>query len=181
MKILFFSDLHGQIDQLQTLLKKQDAMSADWILNCGDFFGGYSPQEAITQELSRLYLSNPAQKLSVLGNNDSSTLLSLISNQPYAQSIVQTIGDIHITMTHGHLGSAEMFLGEQPKTPWRLFIEGHTHVARLKKVGTSLYLNPGSLSYPRSQLPPTYAILKEKTLSVKALENDRVFHSEILD
>lgn len=133
MKILFFSDLHGQTRQLTALFHKQDMASVDWIINCGDFFSGYSPQEASTQELSRLYLQHPAQKLDVLGNNDSSSLLALISKHPYAQGLSKTIGNMQITLTHGHLGSAETFHTHNAQATWQIFAEGHTHVARLKK------------------------------------------------
>ncbi|NIZ19482.1 YfcE family phosphodiesterase [Entomospira culicis] len=182
MSIIFFSDLHGEVANLELFLQQPDVANAQWLIHCGDFFQDYhplSPQEAL--HLANLLNDHPAQKLSVRGNNDTLKQLDLFTFPTAQKSITEVIDSYSITLTHGHWGSAQSFAPQsKSRNLWQIFVEGHTHVARLYRDNKEIHLNPGSLSYPRSQLPPTYATLKNKTLTIKALHDGRVYFSEIL-
>jgi hypothetical protein len=51
-----------------------------------------------------------------------------------------------------------------------LFISGHTHVAKLIHLPEEpITLNPGSLSSPRDNSPPSYALLSSDEIVIKNL------------
>ena len=49
---------------------------------------------------------------------------------------------------------------------------GHTHVYMLKHEDGVTYLNPGSISFPKNDLPATYAVMEGNHLEIRGLEDD---------
>ncbi len=158
------SDLHGSAGALSLLVAKAKAVQAAAILVAGDLV----PQENPT--FRQLLLEAPLVYL-VRGNCDSSyafhqaglTLPPLLLRLPW--------GSRTILMTHGDQLPYSEELNLQKGD---LFISGHTHLPRLQETsGGILLVNPGSPTYPRTALGPTYAILDADGVSIRTFDDDR--------
>lgn len=142
MKIVLTSDIHGNKNALeQILLRHKDA---DLYLDAGD------------SQLSPLELS---PFISVKGNCDYNIdlLPSLTLLTPLGKLYIQHLP----TIPYSVLYDEEI----------KIIINGHTHIPSIRKIENTYFLNPGSLSYPRSKDVGTYMVIDLKdTIDVKILE-----------
>ncbi len=74
-----------------------------------------------------------------------------------------------IYMSHGHVYNEANL---PPLQKGDIFMYGHTHVLRAEKKGDITFLNPGSVSIPKEGNPPTYAILENRTFTIKTFEGE---------
>ena len=133
MKILVISDTHGDLRNLERVLKNGEQY--DMLIHCGDICG----DEERVQRLAGIPF------FGVSGNMDFSGIL------PY-ERIVEA-GGKKIFVAHGHrLGVnfdtvelAEEALAEKAD----IALYGHTHVPEVHEQDGITIMNPGSLSYPR--------------------------------
>ena len=138
MQILLVSDSHRHNEYLEELKNKYPLM--DLYLHAGD-------SESQEFEICNF--------VTVRGNCD------FYYNYPEYRNIITAFGNILIT--HKPTDLYKYKAKYQPS----IFIYGHTHVPTLKKEGSLFYLNPGSLVYPRSNLGPTYMVIKIQKDSVE--------------
>lgn len=80
-----------------------------------------------------------------------------------------SFGGLDIWMSHGHIVS------EPEYGHYDVVITGHTHITSLKKIGDTIYLNPGSASRPRGRSGASYATIEFQDNAV--LFNTRVLES----
>ncbi len=157
MKILVFSDSHGDTTTMQSALKKH--RSAEVVLFCGDgcrdvntVCSGY-PDKAV---------------FSVCGNND------WYCNAPNFLTV--ELAGKKIFMTHGHLFGVkqgyERIINLGRENGSHIVIFGHTHKQLTTVESGMLLLNPGSVGYGGNY---TIIEIDEKTGKIRAVEypNDR--------
>lgn len=140
MKLVVFSDAHGDRKVIQRIVKFN--MDADYYISLGD------------SELPHKFLL----ELDVL---------AIKGNYPLdAGFVFEKILDVEgkkVLLTHGHKLNLSSGLipmityGTQQNVD--IILYGHTHVARADRVQDLLMINPGSVSRPRSDNPPSYLIL----------------------
>jgi uncharacterized protein len=139
MKILVISDSHGKAKLLKQIITK---VSADYVIHCGDF----CTQE---KELPRIPLTV------VKGNCDFADIL---------KEKIQIINGYRFLITHGHQYQVKTGLlslkyrAQEVKANIVCF--GHSHYPFCQQVDNILFINPGSITTPRSFPYPTYACLK---------------------
>ncbi|WP_042146211.1 metallophosphoesterase [Paucisalibacillus sp. EB02] len=138
-KIVILSDSHGLTNDIQ---KIKDREKADLVFHCGD-----SELREDAKELENV--------ITVAGNCD------FYGNFPIDQKKV--INGITFFVVHGHLHNVKMNLmnlayrAEEENADVICF--GHSHIAGAEKVGTKLFINPGSIRLPRLRTEKTYAVL----------------------
>ena len=138
MKVLILSDVHGQIETLQTILERHQDVDA--CLSAGD------------QELPQSWLDKHAIQ-AVYGN----------AYQDSGQAIIQTVFDAwRVVMVHGHQHhvhrSDHGLVQLMVQTQADMVVHGHTHVLRLTKTEKGYLLNPGAVSHSRSSFPSSYVV-----------------------
>lgn len=157
MKYLVISDNHGDEAILQAVAKKFEEQ-VDLMLHCGDSC------------LAKEKIANMGYH-SVLGNCD-------YADYP-EKSLINTATD-KILLTHGHLyevgfGLNKLSLAAKEEQANLTFF-GHTHCLGCEYQAGCLYLNPGSISYPRGQyqkLGGTFAIVETTSSHIKVQYYDR--------
>lgn len=140
MKILLVSDSHGDDQILKTLYNQYPNM--DLYLHAGD---------------SQSNPENIKPFISVMGNCD--------YNYDFLDHIKIKTPYGYLYMEHDH-GRDFKELLENPNI--KIYVCGHTHIPEIKKVNDKYFINPGSISQPRSYKGKTYAILdinKDKILA----------------
>ena len=144
MKILVVSDTHGRIGNFEKILDIEEPI--DMLIHLGDLEGDEDYINAFMNCTVHL----------VGGNND------YFSSLPREQEFY--IKDKKVFMTHGHnyyvnrgLEGLEA-VGKVKGADIVMF--GHTHVPCLVEKDGIIYLNPGSVTYPRQTgREPSYMII----------------------
>ena len=150
-KYVIFSDLHGDRQSLELLLEQVDQSKISLFVCSGD----------VGMERVRDLLT-PLPLLLVRGNCD-------FHHPAPPRYATATFRKRVLFVTHGHIirGWEE---APYPLSSDDLFISGHTHVAKLIHLPEEpITLNPGSLSSPRDNSPPSYALLSSDEIVIKNL------------
>lgn len=145
MRILVISDTHGCEMDLPEVLRK--ARPIDALIHCGDMEGG--------EERIRQMAGCPC--CFVRGNNDFFT--------DHEMEVVYTLENCRILVTHGHWYGVSMSMEHLKKAAREQNVQvvlfGHTHRPYAQESDGILFLNPGSLSFPRQPgRYPTYLLLE---------------------
>ncbi|KRL03069.1 metallophosphoesterase [Liquorilactobacillus capillatus] len=157
-KILVVSDNHGDHQILDKLITKYTG-KVDAMFHCGD--SELTPDDQVFNYFKV-----------VTGNCD--------YDPHFPEYLVQEVGGTRVLLVHGHLLNVNMGLerlslfAQERQAQVALF--GHTHRLGVEYVDNCLYLNPGSISYPRgeySDLGGTYAIIKITTAQFEVSYFDR--------
>lgn len=145
MKIVIFSDSHGQLRQAQGVLEQlQDRV--DMVFHLGD-------HDSDAALLQKSFPKIPFHK--VKGNND-------FSMETPSTQLVRACGRCFL-LTHGHRQKVSWsydtlsYWAEEQGADMVVF--GHTHVAYNDAKGRVHLFNPGSISQPRDSHIPTFGIV----------------------
>lgn len=145
MKLLVISDTHHYLDNAQDVLMRIGTQM-DGVLHLGD-------HDTDAAELQKEFPALPFHV--VKGNNDYS--METPNNQ-----MLRMCGR-NILLTHGHKQNVYFsydsisYWAEEKGADAVLF--GHTHRPFYDNHGRVLLLNPGSISLPRGDTTPTFAVL----------------------
>lgn len=150
MKILIFSDNHGEVDNVERIIKINQPL--DYIFSLGD-------SEMKEKDLSVL------------------DVIGVKGNYPYEPKFPYElnfrISGWNCYFTHGHLYNVKSGLTKLKEkafiNQFDLVLFGHTHRIHLEEENNTIFLNPGSLSTWRSNENPTYAIInvEENNIEIK--------------
>ncbi|ADY14594.1 YfcE family phosphodiesterase [Sphaerochaeta globosa] len=162
--LILASDIHGSAFALHLLVGRAKQYQAEKILIAGDLCPPDSPE-------FRTLLTQEAETLLVRGNCDGSYEFS--NAKIHLPPLVQRLqwGERTLVMTHGDRFPSPY--GLDMKTG-DIFISGHTHTPHLARQEDGIItINPGSTTFPRTPLGPTYALLFEEGISIRSLDDDR--------
>lgn len=180
MKLFFMSDIHGSSYYTGLALERFRQEGADYLIILGDILyhgarnplpKGHNPKEVI-----RLLNQYSDRIIAVRGNCDSE-VDEMVLDFPLMSSYSNLLLDgLRIFLTHGHIYNEDQMvdLGENS-----LFVYGHTHIPRAEKKGPIYFLNPGSISLPKENNPNSYAILEDRTFTIRDLDGGLLRQLEI--
>jgi len=162
MKLIIMSDNHNNIKAVEEIYTRH-FKEADLFLHCGD---------------SQLPYNHPllSKFLKVGGNCD--------YDRSYPKELTKDLTENHrLFMTHGHHYDVKMSLDrlwyKGLETGANIVCFGHSHCVEVEMIKHILFINPGSVTFPRNTREKTYATLtiaKEK-LIVNILQTD---HGKVL-
>ena len=172
MKYLICSDIHGDAAGAQAILKAYEEERADKILILGDILyhgprndlpAAYDPKRVIS-----LLNDNKEKILAVRGNCDTE-VDQMVLNFPILAdyAFIETDG-LRIFATHGHKINKN---SDTPFAEFEILLHGHTHIPAIEEFGNkNTYLNPGSVAIPKGGYAKSYAILENRTFTVKSFD-----------
>ena len=178
MRIGLISDTHGNIDGWQ---RAWDLVLHDTelIIHCGDVLyhgpkfapaAGYAP-EGLAEAIN----SAPVPVLIARGNCDSDVdqlVLEVPLQQPY---LLAQWDDVRLLATHRHLMVLEEMITLAGKWQVDFLVTGHTHVSRVRRIGSLTPVNPGSPTYPLAEEEAlqrkTCAVIEEGVIRGLAIES----------
>ncbi len=188
MKILVFSDLHGNIYTFNKLLNTKEFKEADNIIFCGDIFGYYYHQDEIIykmREINNLHI--------VLGNHDK-MFIDMIDNKLCSHDLCSKYGKSYIlakssiseenieyirklpckkevildnnkfSIQHGSIydninGRIYPDTEIDIDKQYNYIIVGHTHYKMKREIEGIKLINPGSIGQPRDGGKPSYVVI----------------------
>ena len=160
MKSFVFSDLHGDEGAMRKVMRLLEEEKPDRILLLGDILhGGYGGGFS---DIGNLFRSIEIPILAVRGNCDnSSDSMTLGFDLPEARGIYFVMHVIHLSHAYPYLyfpaGDVVLF--------------GHTHRKCIYVERGVLYMNPGSVSFPRDGVA-SYGIIEERSFSLKDMDGN---------
>ena len=171
MKILVASDIHGSALYCGELLKRIEVENPDKVLLLGDLLY-HGPRNALPGEydckkVADMLNSIKDSILCVRGNCDAEVDQMMLEFPIMADYIELLTGKTDVFATHGHL------YGETNPPPigkGDILLCGHTHVPALRNHGTFTYMNPGSVSIPKSDSYHSYMIMEDGVFEWKTLD-----------
>lgn len=151
MKILFFSDIHGKLDNLKYIDELERTNNFDKIVVLGDLCS-YSSYHDSIDVIN--FLNKYLNKLIITrGNCDSEFVMKLI-NVSTPDTVELKVDDLNLYLTHGHLYN----YSKNYKYHNGILIYGHEHIPYIKCENDMVYICVGSISLPRGNSKPSYLI-----------------------
>ena len=166
MKILFISDIHGITDNLKIIEKKIKEKNIDKLVCLGDLYytgPSYEGKNKVNSKKVFEFLTKYCDILvCMMGNCDSNVDIKA-SDFPINSglSLINTDG-LDIYITHGNEYSFEK---NRKFNRIGVLVYGHEHIPYIKKNENMVYINVGSISLPKNNNNPTYAIYENKNIS----------------
>lgn len=169
MSLLIISDIHGCKNNLLTALANPHEF--DEIILLGDFLN-HGPRNPILPDYDPIgvseILNNIHNPIAVRGNCDSEVDQMLLNFNMFEDFKLIQRYNKEIFITHGHIYEPEQ---DGSKLHYDIFISGHTHLPYINKNDYGITFNPGSISMPKENHPPTYAILNKEGIIIYTLDH----------
>lgn len=171
MKLLFASDIHGSYYYTKLLIEHFEEENADKLILLGDILY-HGPRNPLTKEYNPAkvadILNEYKDKIICVRGNCDSEVDQMVLQFPISADYNQFVIDGYsFFITHGHLFD-ESILTASDKN---IFVFGHIHLPVLEKKHVYL-LNPGSISLPKENNPPSYAIYENGIIKIKTFTNN---------
>lgn len=173
MKILFISDIHGIIDNLNIIEEKIKKENIDKLVCLGDlYYAGPSYNNSHQVDSSRVLnflMKYQNILICMMGNCDS--LVDVKASDFPINSGISLINtdELDIYITHGNEYNYEKSRKLNRKG---ILIYGHEHIPYIKKKENMVYVNVGSISLPRNNNKATYAIYDNKKITIYDIDNN---------
>ncbi len=155
MKAMVLGDTHGDVTYLGKALEIFEEEKIDRLYLTGDLL----PQSAKMLD----FLS--AKIVAVSGNCDSYYQTEQSVHFPMPLINYTGFNGKTVAITHGHFYDAYSI-----PIDYDILILGHSHVSTIRRLGSRLVLNPGSLAQPRDGIH-SYMILDEKAIRLFDIVN----------
>ena len=168
MQLFFASDLHGSLPATKQMLEKYNQSSAQHLVILGDILNhgprnpvpdGYQPPA-----VAELLNNYSDQIIAVRGNCDSEVdqmLLDFPMLESYAWVLLED--GKRLFLTHGHIYNGD---NHPSLKEGDIIVHGHTHIPVAEQVDSFFVYNPGSITFPKGGVLPSYGIFEHNTLKV---------------
>jgi putative phosphoesterase len=177
MKLLIASDIHGDLESCQLVLKAFVDEGCDRLLFLGDllYHGPRNdlPKTYAPKAVIELLNAKRDVILSDRGNCDTEVDQMVLNFPILADYAYLDLDGLSVFATHGHHHNTET---PPPLREGEILLHGHTHVLKCVEFrNKNFYLNPGSAALPKEGNPRTYMIYESRTFTVKTFDGKTVF------
>ena len=175
MKLMFISDIHGSYADLQQVFDVFQKEKADKLIILGDYLNhgprNPLPESYDTKKCAELLNSNKTSIIGIRGNCDSEVDQMMLEFPVLESSCRIFIDDISVYLHHGHKKTTEELSKFLPAKT--VVLSGHTHIPIIIEENEFIFVNPGSISIPKSEEGRCYGILSvekdKKSVEIKGL------------
>lgn len=169
MKALVISDVHGIKTNLEKIKTRYIQLKCNKLIVLGDIYWGNSEGDYEPIYIRKFLESFKEHLICIRGNCD---FRINPEEEPYPiekDNIVNLENNIYIT--HGHLYNEKNWMLENS-----VLIFGHYHMPFIEQIGSNTFINPGSISKPRSENLPSYLLIDGNEFTIFDI-NDRILYS----
>lgn len=180
MRILIASDIHGSASRTGQFSDQVNKLRPDMVLLLGDILyhgprnplpDNYSPAEVIN------ILSGLDVPVTAVRGNCDADVDQLVLPWHLAESAWIIDGGHRLLAVHGdHLPEDKSKMKAWPGTA---ILSGHTHIPTAEKNGSLHWWNPGSISLPKNNYPPSFGLYEQGKFRVLGFD-DQVIMEDIL-
>ncbi len=179
MKILIFSDIHGSLKSalnIENLIQKE---KPEMIFILGDvLYNG--PRNGVHPDYNPMEVANILNKYAdkikaCNGNCDSRIDMEILKFDMPLVNKVKVDNKEYILM-HGDQPLSSLFKPSKGD----IILSGHTHIPKIEVHEGILYLNPGSITFPKQEdKKRTYMKIENNIVSLYAYENELLFEKNM--
>ena len=175
MKYMFASDIHGSAYYCRKMLDAYKEEQADRLVLLGDllYHGPRNdlPRDYAPKEVIPMLNSLKSEIFAVRGNCEAEVDQMVLDFPVMADYCILAIDGRTFYATHRHIYNENNL---PPLKDGDILIHGHTHVLRADQKENCIILNPGSVSIPKEDNPPTYAVLEDRVFAIKTFDGDTI-------
>lgn len=178
MRIMFISDIHGIKTNLEIIKRRYEELNCTKLVVLGDLYyigprnilnGGYD-----INYVKDFLMSFRDNLICIRGNCDSDVDIK-VSDFP----IINELGLIStenkdIYLTHGHIYNENNW----QKTN-SVLVYGHLHTPFIKEKDGNIFINPGSISLPKSEEGPTYLVLEDDKFVIYDINDKKIVEKHL--
>jgi len=173
MKLMFASDIHGSGFYAEKLKEIYYKNKMDKLILLGDLLY-HGPRNDLSVEY------NPKKVIDILndmkqeiicvrGNCDSEVDQMVLEFPITADYSTILIENKTLFITHGHIYNKDNL----PKIKDNyILIHGHTHIPTIDIEENFIYINPGSITFPKQGNPHTYMVYEDKEFKILDLNGN---------
>lgn len=169
MKILVFSDFHGDVDGMHLAIEISHREAPDKTVICGDLFSSWS---STSYDVANLVSKLVGVLYLVRGNNDRTHAEMYLPCSLEEYAVMYHFGRT-LFFTHGDRYNG--YRVPPMLTTGDAIIHGHTHIGQIGVYNGLYVLNVGSLCRPRGDLP-NYLVLDEDGATLKDTDGQILRH-----
>lgn len=171
MKLMIASDIHGSAYYCEKLLKAFAAENPERLLLLGDllYHGPRNdlPKDYCPKKVIQMLNGIKDKIICVRGNCEAEVDQMVLEFPVLSDSLLIFLDGNLMFATHGHIYN-------ENKLPalhsGNVFLQGHTHIPVMKKLGDCFFINPGSVSIPKENSEHSYAVYENCTFTLKNLD-----------
>lgn len=175
MKYMIASDIHGSAYYCRKLLEEFEASGAERLILLGDilYHGPRNdlPKEYAPKEVLAMLNAYKDRIYCIRGNCDTEVDQMVLEFPILADYALLAVDGLTIYATHGHVYHADHL---PPMQKGDILLHGHTHVLKAEACGDITVLNPGSVSIPKEDNPPTYGVLEDRVFRICDFEGNTI-------
>jgi len=173
MKMLFASDIHGNIYGAESLLEAVEREKPDFVAFLGDFCG-YSENEIFGEVFGKMTVPYSY----IRGNCDDPYTLKRFGFCPTAYLGKEKSDERTVWFSHGHMyDPAALPVGIKAGD---VFVSGHTHIPEIFCKNGINIINCGSMARPRNGCEKTYAVIDRGSAYIKNDLGEIILQSELI-
>jgi putative phosphoesterase len=181
MKLLIASDIHGDLESAELVLRAFKDEGCDKLLFLGDllYHGPRNdlPKTYAPKAVIELLNANKDVILTVRGNCDTEVDQMVLNFPILADYAYLDLDGLPVFATHGHHHNTQT---PPPLLKGDILLHGHTHVLKCEEFGNgNLYLNPGSAALPKEGNPRSYMVYENRSFTVKDFLGNVIFKKEL--
>ncbi|MBO5289249.1 MAG: phosphodiesterase [Spirochaetales bacterium] len=171
MKLMIASDIHGSAFYCDKMLNTFAKENPERLLLLGDLLyhgprndlpKNYEPKKVI-----RMLNGIKDKIICVRGNCEAEVDQMVLEFPVLSESLLMFLDNRLIFATHGHIYNKDKLPALQPGD---VFLQGHTHIPVLGKIGDNFFMNPGSVSIPKENSEHSYMIYENQSFTLKNLD-----------
>ena len=175
MKILVASDIHGSAYYCRKMLASYEKEGAERMLLLGDilYHGPRNdlPKEYAPKEVIAMLNAHKDEIYAVRGNCEAEVDQMVLQFPVLADYCLLPLKHKMIYATHGHIYNADHL---PPMKEGDVLLHGHTHVLKAEQREGFILLNPGSVSIPKEENVPSYAVLDRGVFTIKDFDGNEI-------
>lgn len=177
MKYYIVSDIHGSSKNIKKVLDYFD-LDGDYLLVLGDILyhgpRNQIPESYEPKEVMALLNERKDKILAVRGNCDGEVDQMVLDFPITSDYLVLPFENYKIFMTHGHLYKEFPWMNEND-----VILSGHTHIPVARQEG-KIFLNPGSISIPKMEHVPSFAILENHVFTIYDVDKNVILSYKLI-
>ena len=174
MRILIASDIHGRLQAAKRLEDIVADLKPDRVILLGDYLYN-GPRNGVPNDYDPMAVVGILNRfaslvIGVRGNCDSRIDQSLLRFDLRDSKVVHLNG-FRCDLIHGDLLTSDLLEVERGD----VLMYGHTHVPMLKKSDGVIYVNPGSVAFPKPGNKASYGLMDGGHIEIRGLDDDIPF------
>lgn len=176
MKLLIASDIHGDLESAELVIKAFADEGCDKLLLLGDILY-HGPRNDLPKTYAPKAVISLLNKhkdiiLAVRGNCDTEVDQMVLEFPILADYAYLSLDGLSVFATHGHHHNTAT---PPPLREGEILLHGHTHVLKSEPFGNkNVYLNPGSAALPKKDNPRTYMVYENRCFTVKTFDGREI-------